>query len=205
MKTSFEPTKAIATLSMLAAMTGGITGCAATSEGAEGSAEALTTEAPCTSTENPPAKPLTAEAVSAPYLESIARLKALKIFEVSPLRDSSHESGNCYASDIAQTAIGPICVQDVPKLAKEIAAADKKLANVVALAEKVAAKNQQGFGGSPPSNLDALKNLHVFEVGGFIEEAPESYTCYGMCNPSNIKRSLQLEEILDALAPPKTP
>ena len=195
MKTNLNTVAALA----IVAVTTGITGCAAQAD-PQLSEQALTNEA---------ASIPTAKAASAPYLDSIARLQALHVVEFRPLAERAAETGNCYAQDLATTSIGKICVQDIPAHAAELAAADKKLADFVVLAEKAVAEAaaivaateglNPGYGLYPDTNLDALKSLKVFEVGSFIVDAPESYSCYGLCNPCNQTRAFELEAIRKAL------
>lgn len=188
-------TKTLATLAILAVMTG-VTGCAAQDPvpTEKDKTDDLALTAPSGPPESAPAP--AGSASSADYLDNIARLKALRIFEVAPLENRIGETSNCYVS---RTAIGVVCIQDVGKHAAEIATAERKLADFTELAERVAADVTRGSTFGPGTNLDAIKNLHLFEVGAFIVDQPESSSCYGFCNPSNQTREAQLEAIKSAL------
>ena len=196
-------TIAFTTAVMLGAMTGTAACAAPTStasdqfevvEGAPAKEEApAKAETPAKADTPAKAEPV---APSADYRESIARLNALRIFEASPLQDRIGETSNCYVSS---TAIGLVCVGDEGKYATEIAAAEKKLSDFTALAEKVAATVTSGSAFGPGTDLEAIKALHIFEVGEFIVDQPESRSCYGFCNPSNQTRESQLQAIKEAL------
>ena len=197
-------TIAFTTAVILGAMTGA-TACAAPTTTASqelpvtGGAPAKEETPAKAETSAKPENPANAEpgvAPSAGYLESIARLNALRIFEASPLQDRIGETSNCYVSS---TAIGVVCAGDEGKYATEIAAAEKKLADFAALAEKVAATVTSGSAFGPGTDLEAIKALHIFQVGEFIVDQPESRSCYGFCNPSNQTRESQLQAIKEAL------
>ena len=199
-------TKTLTTLAMLAVMSG-VAGCAAAPPGEPEE----TTESPIMQGGHlpPPApaptpapkKTPVAPAPKAPvatldFHDNIARLQALRIFEVRALHADVGETSNCYT---AQTILGTVCIQDVASHAAEIAIAEKKLADFTVLAETVAAKVTAGGPFGPGTNLEALANLHLFEVGAFIVDQPESHSCYGFCSPSNQKREQQLHQIIEAL------
>lgn len=197
-------TKTLSTLAILAMMSG-IAGCAgaAPSEPGEATESSIMQggqRPPPPATAPTPKTPVAptpkAPAATTDFQENIARLRALRIFEVSALQSNVGETGNCY---IAQTVIGVVCVQDVASHAAEIAVAEKKLADFTVLAETEAAKVAKGGPFGPGTNLEALKNLHLFEVGAFIVDQPESHSCYGFCSPSNQKREQQLHKIIEAL------
>ena len=195
-------TKTLTTLAMLAVLSS-VGGCAA-----EAPAPPYeTTESPMLQGGHLPPAPAPAprtpvapapKAPAAPgdFHDSIARLQALRIFEVRALHNNVGETANCYT---AQTIIGVVCIQDVASHAAEIAVAEKKLADFTVLAETVAAKVTEGGLFGPGTNLEALANLHLFEVGAFIVDQPESHSCYGFCGPTNQRREQQLHQIIEAL------
>ena len=76
---------------------------------------------------------------------------------------------------------------------------DQRLADFAALAEKVAATVTSGSTFGPGTDLEAIKALHILQVGEFIVDQPESRSCYGFCNPSNQTRESQLQAIKEAL------
>jgi len=199
-------TNTLTTLAMLAMMTG----CAAappveTEETTESSImqgghlpapAPVPAPAPAPAPKTPVAPAPKAPVATNDFHDNIARLQALNIFEVRALHGDVGETGNCYT---AQTILGTVCIQDVASHAAEIAVAEKKLADFTVLAETVAAKVTAGGPFGPGTNLQALADLHLFEVGAFIVDQPESHSCYGFCSPSNQKREQQLHQIIEAL------
>ena len=125
-------------------------------------------------------------------MENIERLRALRIFEVAPIQDRIREEASCYRD---LTAIGWVCFEDLEERAEEIAVAEERIATLADLAEKAVADTRDPGFGAAPNSLQALRDLHIVEVGDFILDLPESYSCYGMCNPSNQARTAQLERI----------
>lgn len=195
--------KTSTTLAILAVMSG-VAGCAEptpvvgkdtkqVSAAGEHDTKAPDVKTPAAQTPAEPGRPPT---VTGDFFENIQRMRALRIFELDPLSDRISETSNCYAT---QTIIGIVCPQDLDKHAEAIAAAEKKLADFTVLAETAAASAGPGGPFGPGTDLTAIKELHLFKVGEFIVDQPESATCYGFCNPTNQAREAQLAAIKEAL------
>ncbi len=128
--------------------------------------------------------------------DNLARLRALRIFDVGQMENQIPEDANCYGSP---TSISYACTGHEKEFNEGKAAAEKRLSEFTVAAESAVARTpdaKSGPFGNGGANLDAnleiLRNLHIVEVGALILDLPESATCYGFCQASNETRALQV-------------
>lgn len=129
--------------------------------------------------------------------ENLARLRALDVFEVGAMENQIPADANCYGGPFA---LGFACPGKEATFAHGKAKAERRLEAFANRAERaVAATPSVAWAGFPGGNdLQALRDLHVVEVGELIVSQPETSSCYGFCNATNATRVARLGAIAKA-------